>query len=137
VNTAAAPGPDAPATLTDPVPPAGEGPSLPHSLVRLLEDLLELLALEGRAAALTLAWLVCASVAAGCFAMFAWFGLSAIGVVALVRAGHSPLLALVALAAVNGGLALCAVLLVRRLTRSIVLGEGVTLRFAGTGSGDA
>src|SRR5678809_1388350 len=74
--------------------------SIPDIIAELAGDALELLALESRAAALTLALLVFACVAAACFTLFAWFGLVAPGVVMLVRGGAGWPVALAGLAAV-------------------------------------
>jgi hypothetical protein len=106
----------------DPGDRSASGPSLPALVEALARDALELIALEGRAAALTLALLVFVSVAAGCFALFAWFGLSAVGVVAFVRAGHSLPVALTVLAGINAALAVGAGAYALRLTRSILFG---------------
>jgi uncharacterized membrane protein YqjE len=94
--------------------------SIPEMIAELADDALELLALEGRAAALTMAMLVFVCVAGACFALFAWLGLSGIGVVLLVDHGYSWAFSLAVLAAVNAALAAGAGLMVRRLTRSIL-----------------
>jgi uncharacterized membrane protein YqjE len=104
--------------------------SIPDIIAELAGDALELLALESRAAALTLALLVFACVAAACFTLFAWLGLSAIGVVLLVREGASWPVALAALAAVNAALAVGAGMLVRHATRSILFERGRNSRRA-------
>jgi hypothetical protein len=97
-----------------------DGPSLQSLIAQLVEDGLDLLALEGRALALTFAMLMFLSVAAAVFALFAWFGLSAIAVVALVNAGVSVLLSVSALAGINAALAVVSGLLVKRLAKSIL-----------------
>lgn len=96
--------------------------SLPGLVTNLITDAIDLIALESRAAALRLAGLVFWSVAAACFALFAWLGLSAIGVVALVRAGQSPAVALAALAGLNALLAAVGVFIVRRKAHAILFG---------------
>jgi uncharacterized membrane protein YqjE len=116
---AGAPAPEAPTEATQAPAP---GPSLTDLLGQLLHDALELLALESRAAALTIALLVFLAVAAGCFVLFAWLSLGAIVVVAVVNAGYSATVALTAFALVNVVLAILCVLLLQRLTKSIVFG---------------
>jgi hypothetical protein len=87
---------------------------------QLSRDALDLLALEGRAAALTLALIVFFAVAAACCALLAWFALGAIGVLALVQSGYSPVVAVAALAAASAGLGAGCGLLVRGLAKSVL-----------------
>src|SRR5262245_11477059 len=81
--------------------PAG----LPDLFTNLVRDTLDLLALEGRAAAIRIALLVSFCVFAACFALFAWFGLCAMGFLLLVKVGISQLGSLFILAALNAVLA--------------------------------
>jgi hypothetical protein len=125
-----APAPDAPAAEPVAPPPVA---SLPELMGQLLHDTLELLALESRAAALTVALLVFLAVAGACFVLFAWLSLGAIVVVAVVNAGYSATVALTAFALVNVTLAVLSGLLVQRLTKSIVFGGGANGRDRGEG----
>ena len=106
----------------DRVAPSLAAASLPGLVTDLVNDAIDLIALESRAAALRLAALVVLSVAGACFALFAWLGLSAIGVVALVESGWKPAVALAALAALNALLATIAVFVVRRTAHSVLFG---------------
>lgn len=65
-------------------------------------DFLELLSLEARRAGLALMWMVaCAIIAAACI-LSAWLGLMAALVIGVVSLGGSALLAVLAIALING-----------------------------------
>jgi hypothetical protein len=67
-----------------------------------LSDFLDLLTLEARSAGLALMWmLVCGIIAAACI-ISAWLGLMAALVIGVVSLGYSPLLAVIAIALING-----------------------------------
>jgi hypothetical protein len=104
--------------------------SLPDLVTKLVRDTLDLLALEGRAAAIRIALLVSFCVFAACFALFAWFGLCAMGFLLLVKAGLSQLGSLFILAALNAALAVASVMVVYRTTHSAVFGEQGERRIA-------
>ena len=117
------------------VPDVAEGEmrlleSLPDLVSKLVRDTLDLLALEGRAAAIRIALLVSFCVFAACFALFTWFGLCAMGFLLLVKAGLSQLASLFILAAVNAALAVASVMIVYRTTHSAVFGEHGERRIA-------
>ncbi len=68
----------------------------------VLSDFLDLLTLEARSAGLALMWmLVCGIIAAACV-ISAWLGLMAALVIGVVSLGYSPLLAVIAIALMNG-----------------------------------
>jgi hypothetical protein len=120
-----------PAGLTDPTESALRiVASLPDLVTKLVRDMLDLLALEGRAAAIRIALLVSFCVFAACFALFAWFGLCAMGFLVLVKAGLSELGSLFILAALNAALAVGSVMVVYRTTHSAVFGEHGERRIA-------
>ena len=104
--------------------------SLPDLFAKLVRDTLDLVALEGRAAAISIALLVSFCVLAACFALFAWFGLCAMGFLLLVRGGLSELGSLFILAALNAALAVASVMVVYRTMHSAVFGEQGERRIA-------
>ena len=104
--------------------------SLPDLVSSLLRDTLDLVALEGRAAAIRIALLVSFCVFAACFALFAWFGLCAMGFLVLVKAGLSQLVSLAILAGLNGVLAVASVTVVYRTTHAALFGEHGEQRIA-------
>ena len=104
--------------------------SMPDLVSNLVRDTLDLVALEGRAAAIRLALLVSFCVFAACFALFAWFGLCAMGFLVLVKAGLSELVSLAILAGLNGALAVASVLVVYRTTHTALFGEHGEQRIA-------
>lgn len=104
--------------------------SLPDLFSTLARDTLDLLALEGRAAAIRIALLVSFCVFAACFALFTWFGLCAMGFLVLVKAGLSELVALAMLAGLNGALAVASGMVVYRTTHSALFGEHGERRIA-------
>ncbi len=68
----------------------------------VLSDFLDLLTLEARSAGLALMWIVvCGIIAAACI-ISAWLGLMAALVIGVVSLGYSPLLAVIAIALING-----------------------------------
>ncbi len=68
----------------------------------VLSDFLDLLSLEARRAGLALMWMVvCGIIAAACI-ISAWLGLMAALVIGVVSLGYSPLLAVIAIALMNG-----------------------------------
>jgi hypothetical protein len=97
--------------------------SLPDLVSSLLRDTLDLVALEGRAAAIRIALLVSFCVFAACFALFAWFGLCAMGFLLLMKTGLSQLVSLAILAGLNGALAVASVTVVYRTTHGALFGE--------------
>jgi hypothetical protein len=104
--------------------------SLPDLVTKLLRDTLDLIALEGRAAAIRIALLVSFCVFAACFALFTWFGLCAMGFLLLLKAGLSQLASLFILAALNAALAVASVMVVYRTTHSALFGEHGERRIA-------
>ncbi len=67
-----------------------------------LKDFLDLLSLEARRAGLALMWMVvCGIIAAACV-ISAWLGLMAALVIGVVSLGYSPLVAVFAIALING-----------------------------------
>lgn len=68
----------------------------------VLSDFLDLLSLEARRAGLALMWMVvCGIIAAACI-ISAWLGLMAALVIGVVSLGYSSLLAVIAIALMNG-----------------------------------
>lgn len=68
----------------------------------VLANFLDLLTLEARRAGLALMWMVvCGVIAAACI-ISAWLGLMAALVIGVVTLGYSPLVAVIALALMNG-----------------------------------
>jgi hypothetical protein len=104
--------------------------SLPDLVSNLVRDTLDLVALEGRAAAIRIALLVSFCVFAACFALFAWFGLCAMGFLVLLNAGLSQLVSLAILAALNAALAGASMMVVYRVTHSALFGEHGERRIA-------
>lgn len=108
MTTAASRSADAP-EFSEPAPKStppgtgvlGEVSNLMSSGRRIVSGFVDLVVLEGRRAGIALAWMLGLAVAAGILAITAWLGLMAAGALALMAAGVSPILSILAVVVLN------------------------------------